>query len=50
MVKVIQKNNKELYRCEEGGFHYANKELAGKCEARPTPNFGVGAWCREHKS
>jgi len=48
MVKVIQKDNKELYRCEECGFHYADgstslttgKELAEKCEA----------WCREHKS
>ena len=48
MVKVIQKENtstslstsKELYQCEECGFHYAEKEWAEKCEA----------WCREHKS
>jgi len=40
MVKVIQKGNKELYQCEECGFHYAEKEMAEKCEA----------WCREHKS
>jgi hypothetical protein len=40
MLKVIQKENKELYQCEECGFHYANKEWAEKCEA----------WCREHKS
>ena len=48
MVKVIQKDpstalgasNKELYQCEECGFHYAEKEWAEKCEA----------WCREHKS
>ena len=25
MVKVIQKNDKELYQCEECGFHYAEK-------------------------
>ena len=40
MVKVIQKENKELYQCEECGFHYAEMEWAEKCEA----------WCREHKS
>ena len=48
MVKVIQKDpstalgasNIELYQCQECGFHYADKELAEKCEA----------WCREHKS
>jgi predicted ATP-dependent serine protease len=40
MVKVIQKENKELYQCEECGFHYADKAWAEKCEA----------WCREHKS
>jgi len=40
MVKVIQKDNKELYQCEECGFHYTEKEWAEKCEA----------WCREHKS
>ena len=56
MVKVMQKDpsttlprqnsgqvgasNKELYQCEECGFHYENREWAEKCEA----------WCREHKS
>ena len=48
MVKVIQKENKELYQCPECGFPYADdstslttgKEWAEKCEA----------WCREHKS
>lgn len=48
MVKVIQKENtsamlstsKELYQCEECGFHYEDREWAEKCEA----------WCREHKS
>lgn len=40
MVKVIKKNDKELYRCEECGFHYQDKALAEKCEV----------WCKEHKS
>ena len=40
MVKVIKQNDKELYQCEECGFHYADKEWVEKCEA----------WCREHKS
>jgi len=52
MVKVIQKENpegeaklpygagKDLYQCEECGFHYEDREWAEKCEA----------WCREHKS
>ena len=41
MVKVIKKDDKELYQCEECGFHYdENREWAEKCEA----------WCREHKS
>src|SRR3989338_5632712 len=40
MVKVIQKDDKELYQCEECGFHYEGREWAEKCEA----------WCREHKS
>lgn len=48
MVKIIQKENtltsfnasKELYQCEECGFHYKDKEWAEKCEA----------WCREHHS
>ncbi len=40
MVKVVQKENKELYQCEECGFHYEDRAWAEKCEA----------WCREHKS
>lgn len=40
MVNVTEKENKALYQCEECGFHYADKDLAEKCEA----------WCREHKS
>lgn len=40
MVKAIQKDNKEIYQCEECGFHYTGKEWAEKCEA----------WCREHHS
>ena len=42
MVKVIQKENRELYQCEECGFHYADdstslttgKEWAEKCLPR----------------
>jgi len=40
MVKVIQKDNKELYQCEECGFHYVDREWAEKCET----------WCGEQKS
>ena len=56
MVKVIQKvpsttlgasdtstplgTIKELYQCEECGFHYENREWAEKCEA----------WCRGTKA
>jgi hypothetical protein len=40
MVKIIQKENKEIYQCEECGFQYAEKEWAEKCEA----------WCKEHHS
>ena len=40
MVKVIQQKNKELYQCEECGFHYEDRGFAEKCEA----------WCKEHKS
>ena len=35
-----KKENKELYQCEECGFHYAEKEMAEKCEV----------WCKEHHS
>ena len=42
MVKVIQKENtstplstsKELYQCEECGFHYEDRERAEKCLPR----------------
>ncbi len=49
MVRVIREdpsttlgasNKKELYQCEECGFHYEDREWAERCEA----------WCREHKS
>lgn len=40
MAKITNKNNKELYQCEECGFHYENRALAEKC----------GAWCRQYKS
>lgn len=40
MVKAIKEKNKELYQCEECGFHYESKELAEKCEE----------WCKEHHS
>ena len=28
MVKVVQKDNKELYQCEECGFYYEDREWA----------------------
>ena len=40
MVKTIKQNGKELYQCEECGFHYEDKKQAEKCEA----------WCKEHHS
>lgn len=40
MVKIVQKENRILYQCEECGFAYADRELAEKCQA----------WCKEHKS
>lgn len=48
MVRIIKQNDistmlgtsKELYQCEECGFHYEDQKLAEKCEA----------WCKEHKS
>lgn len=38
MVKILNKNNQNLYKCEECGFDYKDKEWAEKCED----------WCREH--
>lgn len=35
-VRTVQ----QVYRCEECGFHYEDREWAVKCEA----------WCRDHKS
>lgn len=32
--------SKQLYKCEECGFHYKEKELAEKC----------GVWCKEYQS
>lgn len=40
MVKRVKQNGKELYQCEECGFHYTEKEQAEKCQA----------WCKEHNS
>jgi len=40
MVKVTEKEGKELYQCEECGFHYTDLEWAEKCEK----------WCGEHHS
>lgn len=39
MVKIIQQD-KVLYKCEECGLKYTNKEWAEKCEA----------WCKKYKS
>ena len=35
-----QKDDKILYQCKECGFHYADKNIAEKCEK----------WCEEHKT
>ncbi len=40
MTKIIQKDDKILYQCEECGLKYESKEIAEKCQA----------WCGEHKS
>lgn len=40
MTKIIQKEGKELYQCEECGFHYEDKKQAEKCQV----------WCKEHHS
>lgn len=40
MVNIIQKDNEEIYQCEECGLKYEGKEIAEKCQA----------WCKEYKS
>lgn len=40
MVKIVQKEDRELHQCEECGFHYADKATAEECEA----------WCKKHHS
>ncbi len=40
MIKAVKQNAKELYQCQECGFHYEQKEWAKKCEE----------WCKEHHS
>ncbi len=39
-MKIIEKENKKFYQCEECGHIYEKEELANKCEN----------WCKEHKS
>ncbi|RMD65745.1 hypothetical protein D6817_05490 [Candidatus Pacearchaeota archaeon] len=40
MVKKQEIDGRELWQCEECGFHYETRDLAEKCEA----------WCKEHRS
>ena len=40
MVKKIEKSDKNLYQCEECGFHYLDEETAKKCEQ----------WCQKYQS
>lgn len=40
MVKLIEKEDKKYYQCEECNHIYGTEELAKECEN----------WCREHKS
>lgn len=40
MVKIVPKENEDLYQCEECGLKYREKETAQMCQA----------WCGEHKS
>lgn len=40
MVKIIKKDNKNYYQCEECGYLYEEKEWAEKCEE----------WCSKNKS
>jgi uncharacterized membrane protein YvbJ len=39
-MKIIEKESKKYYQCEECGHIYETEELANKCEV----------WCKEHKS
>jgi predicted ATP-dependent serine protease len=39
-MKIIEKESKKYYQCEECGHIYETEKLANKCEA----------WCKEHKS
>jgi hypothetical protein len=39
-MKIIEKESKKYYKCEECGHIYKTEELANKCEA----------WCKENKS
>ncbi|MEM5815331.1 MAG: hypothetical protein QXD89_02495 [Candidatus Aenigmatarchaeota archaeon] len=39
-MKIIEKESKKYYQCEECGHIYEREELANKCEE----------WCKEHKS
>jgi len=39
-MKIIEKDNKKYYQCEECRYIYETEELASKCEE----------WCKEHKS
>jgi predicted ATP-dependent serine protease len=39
-MKIIEKDNKKYYQCEECGHIYEKEELANKCEE----------WCKEYKS
>ena len=38
--KILGKDKKELYKCEECGYRYDEKEWAEKCES----------WCQEYKT
>jgi hypothetical protein len=39
-MKIIEKENKNYYQCEECRHIYKTEELANKCEQ----------WCKEYKS
>lgn len=40
MVKLVEKENKKYFVCEECGFVYDDEELAQKCQE----------WCARHQS